>query len=113
MKYVLNLDKPRRLKFGFKAIRLIREQFGDKDISELINMKLDELPKVVWAGLVWEDESLTVEKVEELIDEKVPDEYRVIDIVEVVMKAMTDQIGVGPVKKKKTTSKKQEKRLSQ
>lgn len=91
--FVLNLDRPRRLKFGFKAIRLIREKFGDRDIADLMNMKVDEMPIVAWAGLVHEDEGLTAEKVEALIDEKIGKDYSVMDVIGILIEAISEQIG--------------------
>jgi hypothetical protein len=91
--FILNLDRPRRLKFGFKAIRLIREKFGDRDISDLLNLKVDEMPTVAWAGLVHEEEGLTVERVSDLIDEQIPDRYTVMGIVEIIIEAISEQVG--------------------
>jgi hypothetical protein len=97
--YILDLDRPRKLRYGFKATRLIRKQFGGKkDLTDVLDINVDEIPFFIWAGLVWEDESLTVEKVEELVDEKIPGKYRVIDVINIVVKAIADQIGV-PEKK--------------
>lgn len=106
-KHILDLDKPRRLRFGFKATRLIREKFGSKkDLTNILDVHVDEVPFFAWAGLVWEDESLTPEKVEELIDETIPDKYKMIDIVNIVIKAIVEQMGIPSEKKKKRTSSK-------
>ncbi len=110
--YVLNLDRPRRLKFGFKAIRLIREKFGDREISDLMNMKVDEMPTLAWAGLIHEDQELTVEKVETLLDEKIGKEYSVVDVIGILVAAIAEQIGIGK-KTTETKSEEQEKTLSE
>jgi hypothetical protein len=105
--HVLDLDKPRRLRFGFRATRLIREKFGSKkDLTDVLDVHVDEVPFFAYAGLVWEDESLTPEKVEELIDNTIPDKYKVMDIVNIIIKAIADQIGLPSEKKKKKTSSK-------
>ena len=105
--HILELDRPRKLKFGFKAIRLIREHFGEKDISDLLNMKVDEMPIIAWAGLVHEDTDLTVEKVEDLLDGSIPGKYTVVEIVNILAEALADHFGVS---EKKTTSSKKKKR---
>lgn len=106
--FILNLDRPRKLKFGFKASRLIREMFGKKDIEALRNMNVDEFAKVAYCGLVWDDETLTVEKVEELIDAKIPEAYTVTGIIKILSEAIAAHMGVsltrigGTAVKKKT-----------
>ena len=65
--HIINLDKPRKLKYGFKAHKIIREKYGEKkSLADILNVHADEIPFFAWAGLVWEDKSLTYEKVEEL-----------------------------------------------
>jgi hypothetical protein len=104
--HVLNLDKPRKLHYGFKALRIIREKYGEKkELTDVMNVNVDEIPFFAYAGLIKEDESLTTEKVEELIDETIPDRYTVLDIVGIIVKAISDQMGV-KVKKKAKTKKK-------
>jgi len=100
--FVLNLDKPRKLKFGFKATRLINEKFKERDLKKLVEFALDEFIFLAWAGLMWEDESLTEEKVEELLDEKVGIEYSQTDIANIVAEAMTAHSGAVSEKKKVT-----------
>ena len=105
--YILELDRPRKLKFGFKAIRLIREHFGEKDVSDLLNMKVDEMPIIAWAGLVHEDPDLTIEKVEDLLDGSIPERYTVVEIVNILAEALADHFGVS---EKKTTPSRRKKR---
>lgn len=93
--YTLELDRPRKLKFGFKAIRLIREKFGDREVSDLMNMKVNEMPTVAWAGLIHEDSELTVEKVVDLLDEKIGKDCTVMDVIGILIEAITEQIGTG------------------
>ena len=105
--HILELDCPRKLKFGFKAIRLIREHFGEKDVSDLLNMKVDEMPIIAWAGLIHEDPNLTIEKVEDLLDSSIPGKYTVVEIVNILAEALADHFGVS---EKKTTSSKRKKK---
>lgn len=92
--HIINLDRPRRLKFGFRASRLIREKFGSKDVDALKDMNIDEFPYIAYAGLVWEDETLTAEKVEQLLDEKIGSEYTVVKIIGILSSAIVDHMGV-------------------
>ncbi len=104
--HVLNLDKTRKLHYGFKAIRIIREKFkGEKELTDVLEINVDEIPYFAYAGLVREDETLTPEKVEQLIDDAIPGRYTVLDVVGIIAKAITEQMGVKPGKKKKTPSK--------
>lgn len=91
----LNLDKPRVLRYGFKALRAIRMKFGERSIENLLNMPIDEMPVFAWAGLKWGDnKSLTIEQVEEFLDEAIPDKYTVMEATEIIISAMADQIGI-------------------
>jgi len=92
--FVLKLDRPSRLKFGFKAIRRIREKFGDREISDLMNMKVDEMSTIAWAGLIHEDAELTVERVEGLLDEKIGQDYTVMDVIGILVEAIAEQVGL-------------------
>jgi hypothetical protein len=100
--YILNLDRPRKLKFGFRATRLINEKFKQRDLSKLVEFALDEFIFLAWAGLLWEDENLTEEKVEMLLDEKIGVDYSQTDIANIIAEAMTAHSGAEPVKKKAT-----------
>ena len=102
--HVLNLDRPRKLHYGFKAIRIIREKYGgEKELTDVLEINIDEIPFFAYAGLIREDDSLTPERAEELIDAAIPDRYTVLDVVGIIAKAITDQMGVKPGKKKRVT----------
>lgn len=99
--HVLDLDKPRKLHYGFKSLRIIREKYGEKkELTDVMNVNVDEIPFFAYAGLVKEDETLTPERVEELIDDAIPEKYTVLDIAGLIAKAIADQMGVKPGKKK-------------
>ena len=67
---IVNLDKPRKLRFGMGA-SIEYEQItgkklmaiGDEDIT------MDMLATLLWAGLKHEDKSLTKDAVIEIVDE--------------------------------------------
>ncbi len=101
--HILELDKPRKLKYGFKALRLIREKYGEKtELTDIMKMETDEIPFFAWVGLVWEDDDLTYEKVTDLIDEKIGDTYTIMDIINILVSAIADHVGVKLSKKKVT-----------
>jgi len=101
--YILNLDKPRKLKFGFQATKLLEDKFDKKQLdAEMIqNMQISEFTYFIWAGLVWEDAELTEEKLIELLDEKIPETYTIVSLINIVAGAFMDHLGVS-VKKKST-----------
>lgn len=104
--HIINLDKPRKLRYGFKALKKLKEKYGDKkDLTDILNVTLDEIPYFAWAGLTWEDEALTLEKVEELIDSTIPDRYTIMDVLTIVIGAIAEQMGVKLKKKAKTGKK--------
>ena len=103
--HTITLDRPRKLHYGFKAIRVIREKYGsEKELTDILEINIDEIPYFAYAGLIREDDKLTPEKVEELIDAAIPERYTVLDVVGIIAKAITDQMGVKPGKKGKKTA---------
>ena len=98
--YTLDLDKPRELRFGFRAIRTIRNKFGERSLDQLMNIQVDEIPYLAWAGLTYEDNALTIERVEELLDEAIPKKYTIMKITEMILEALAAQMGVDTKKDK-------------
>lgn len=99
--YILNLDKPRKLKYGFRALGLIREKYGEKtELTDVMEIDSDEMPFFAWAGLAWEDTKLTPEKVEDLIEEKIGETYTIMDIIGIIVGAIAEHVGVKIGKKK-------------
>jgi hypothetical protein len=100
--YILELDKPRELRYGFKALRMIRQKFGDRNLDQLQNIKMDEIPSLAWAGLKWADSALTVERVEDMLDEAIPKKYTIMAVTTMILEALAAQMGVeipSPLKK--------------
>jgi len=110
MEYTITLDRERKLKYGFKALRLLRQRFSAPVEDVLQNISVDQIPAFIWAGLIWEEPDLRVERVEELLDEKVPEKYTMLQITEIVSAAMTSHLGASrggearPFVEKKMTS---------
>lgn len=106
--FILDLDKPRELRFGFKAMREIRAKFGNRSLDQLMNIKVEEIPKLVWAGLKWEDKTLTVEQVENRLDDAIPKKYTIMKITEFVLEALAAQMGIDIKKTEAGNRKKKE-----
>jgi L-fucose isomerase-like protein len=66
----VQLDKSRNLRYGMEAIDNVEEMLGiainKLDMEELT---MRQAATLIWAGLVHEDNSLTVKQVMKLIDE--------------------------------------------
>lgn len=92
--YVLELDKPRELRYGFRASRLIRQRFGERSLESLLNLKWDEMPVLVWAGLKWDAKQLTVEQVEDLLDDTIPKRYTILQITNIALEALAAHMGI-------------------
>jgi len=98
--YILNLDRPRELRFGFKSHRMINQKFGNRPLESLMdNLKMEELPAMVWAGLKWDDKQLTVENVEDLLDAAIPKKYTILEIIEIALEAFGKHLGRIDLKK--------------
>lgn len=99
--HILELDRPRKLKYGFKALGLIRAKYGEKtELTDVMTIETEEMPFFAWAGLAWEDGALTAEQVENLIEDKIGDTYTIMDIIDIIVHAIADHVGVKLTKKK-------------
>ncbi|MBV1758138.1 MAG: hypothetical protein KMY55_09895 [Dethiosulfatibacter sp.] len=67
----IELDKTRNLRYGFKALSLIEKRLG-KNLAKIDfdNITIEQLMTIVWAGLVHEDNTLTVDKLIDIVDDK-------------------------------------------
>ena len=64
------LDKARNVRFGMKALSLIEDNLGSKiGKIDFENLGIKDTCTVLWAGMVHEDNELTVDRLMELIDE--------------------------------------------
>ena len=69
---LVNLDRPRGLRYRHSALSALEQHFGCKlgDIGDKLgNPGADDLTAFLWAGLRWEDKTLTLEDTVTLIDE--------------------------------------------
>ena len=91
-KYVsYELDKARNIRLGMVAMNNIKNKLG-KTINELdFENKVDtyEIATVLWSGMVHEDNTLTVERVMELIDEH----SNIMEAINKMTETMTEAFG--------------------
>lgn len=68
----INLDKERHLRFDLNAFALLEEKYGsvDEALKKVEQGSIIALRYMLWAGLVHEDPSLTVEEVGSMFDVK-------------------------------------------
>ena len=92
--YILKLDKPRQLRYGFRALKLIRDNFGDKSLDQLMGLKMDQIPTLIWAGLKWDDASITVGKVTSMLDNAIPGTYTILEVTMIALEALSAQMGI-------------------
>lgn len=89
---LIELDRPRTLRYGLNALVTIEEQIG-KPLTGLDfdNVSVKDLRAILYAGLFHEDRELTPESVADLVDE-----YSSIETVSVKLgEAMTLAFGGG------------------
>ena len=94
--YVLDLDKRRVLKYAFLGLRKIRLKYGSISFEKILatlEQQIDEIPFIVWAGLVWEDTELTEERVVELLDATIGKKYSIVEICDIAMGALALHFG--------------------
>lgn len=81
----INLDKPRKLRFGMGAMVEFEQLTGIKLMSLTDEMSIDICAKILWVMLKREDSELTLDKTCELIDEYADN---ITDVIETVTQAM-------------------------
>jgi hypothetical protein len=86
---IINLDRPREVRFGHKALKTLSALTGKK-INEAINQEefsLDELEKIMYCGLLSDakanGETLKLEDMEDLLDQS-----NFADLLTVINKAL-------------------------
>lgn len=89
------LDKERDLCYKFNSFVQLEDELG-KPLAELGNsngVKMSDLRAMLWAGLIHEDNNLTVEDAGDLIDEAESIEYVTTKISEAMDLAMGNGLG--------------------
>jgi len=105
--FVLDLDRKRKLIFDFDAWDLITDHFvsaygKDFDLASF-NITYRDLPFLVFAALKWEDPSLTLEQVKQMLNEAIRSEkINIMQIFEVVTGAIYAQSGLNQQPELKT-----------
>ena len=78
----VELDKTRRLRYSFATRRKLIEDLGGEE-ALMKGLVGEQICKVVWYGLVWEDPNLTIADVEEMVDFE-----NLMDVVSAMSKAL-------------------------
>ena len=73
---IINLDRPRQLRFGHKALKMIEKLTG-KEADELnVGSGMEDVEKIMYSGLLADakenDETLKLEDMEDLLDKANP-----------------------------------------
>jgi hypothetical protein len=84
---MINLDKPRKLRFGMGAMVEFEQVTGIKLMELGDEMSMDVCSKILWIMLRQEDKALTLEKTCELIDEHADSITEVIAAITKAIKA--------------------------
>lgn len=71
---IINLDRPRVLRFGHKALKRLTAMTGKSlDAFDIENFEFEDLEKVIWCGLLSDakenNETLKLEDMEDLLDQ--------------------------------------------
>lgn len=92
---ILELDRPRELRYGYKAIKTLVAMMG-KDIENIVGsdeMNLEDIEKVIYCGLLSDarknGEDLKLEDMEDLLDLK-PLQYTLEKMTEAFTAAFGD-----------------------
>lgn len=93
---IINLDRPRELRFGHKALKTYQSLTGKAiDSIGVDGFDLEELEKLIYCGLLSDarkhGETLDLEKMEDLLDE-VP----LQEVIEKMTEALNASFGVSP-----------------
>ena len=87
--FVLELDRPRQLKFDMGTLWALLRKLGCKDLMALHDLDISGVAELVRAGLVWEDPALSVRDVRRLIEGKIgSDKFRLGQIMFLVDEAI-------------------------
>ena len=77
----INLDKPRRLRFGFGAMAEYDRLTGGGLLRDRDQMTMDEYAKALWVMLKREEPDITIEQVYDLVDDNCSSIYEVIGAI--------------------------------
>lgn len=108
----VKLDRERELRYGFKAIKLLEQEYDNKPFLQLLEilsedlmkgkMSIDQLSFLVYIGLIREDKEMTREKTIELLEESDYDLPTIADLLLVIFEAF---LGASPELKKEVGKK--------
>jgi hypothetical protein len=88
---IIELDKVRTLKYGIKAIKQIEKLYKcniAEALQKMTKISADEVIKLLHIGLSWEDAELTIDQVENFLDEYLSFGDALIKLTEAIGTAM-------------------------
>ena len=104
----IQLDKKRTLRFDFNALSDIEEQAGYRGILYLISERsigFNTLRLMVWGGLRWQDEELTIKQAGEILQKYMEDEGDMQRLGDNIREALIESGLLGKKKSKEVTEK--------
>ena len=84
----INLDKPRRLRFGYLAIQQFEAETGIKIEEVGSRLDFETATKAIWIMLRLDEPELTLEETKRLIDEE-GDDMSLADVCDLAGEAIT------------------------
>jgi hypothetical protein len=94
--FILELDRPRQLKFDLATVWALQRKLGVKDIQALYDIDTSEIPELVRAGLAWDSPALSVADVRRMIQEKTGgDKFKLGQLMFMVHEAIISGCGFG------------------
>jgi hypothetical protein len=84
----INLDKPRKLRFGMGAVMEFQQITGMGLISAMTNLEPDVAVKMIWVMLREEEKDMTLDRAKKLLEEHY--NGNMYDIMELVQQAVNN-----------------------
>ena len=97
----IKMDKERNLKYGMNAVIKLEKDLGMSITEMQEGMSMENLVKIAFYGLKWEDKKLTIEDVGDLMDSAI-EHYETFDeVIKLIMEAFTATFGKKALPSKK------------
>jgi hypothetical protein len=87
-------DKPRELKCDIRATKALEREASGKSLgvllSEMRQFGVTAITQALWAGLKHEDPTLTMRRIEDLLDQYLKDRGLMVDVVDALIAAFEE-----------------------
>ncbi|KAA0957693.1 hypothetical protein FQ085_06485 [Planococcus sp. ANT_H30] len=97
----IKMDKERNLKFGMNAVVKLEKDLGMSIAEMQDEMSMENLMKITFYGLKWEDKKLNFDDIGDLMDAAIEHYETFAAVIELVMEAFTATFGKKAVPSKK------------